>query len=110
MKQTMLLRIFRVARLLRLLKMARYLTFFRELRLMIFGLIASLRSLLWSFVMLALVVYIFSIIFVQAAIAFFQKTDPTNETEDQKAKKEAFQKWFGSTQISMRTLLVAISG
>jgi len=107
MKQTMLLRVFRVARLVRLLKIARYLTFFRELRLMIFGLIASLRSLLWSFVMLGLVVYIFSIIFVQAAISFFQKDQFAGEPKEMDI---AYRKWFGSTTLSMRTLLVAISG
>mmetsp|Transcript_59715 Transcript_59715/g.118328 ORF Transcript_59715/g.118328 Transcript_59715/m.118328 type:complete len:617 (+) Transcript_59715:163-2013(+) len=107
MKQTMLLRIFRVCRLVRLLKIARYLSFFRELRLMIFGLIASLRSLLWSFVMLGLVVYIFSIIFVQAAISFLQKDDFAGKPAE---VRENFIEWFGSTQLGMRSLIVAISG
>jgi hypothetical protein len=89
-----------------LLKIAKYLTFFRELRLMIFGLIASLRSLLWSFVMLGLVVYIFSIVFVQATISFLQRDDFGAPQE----LRDEYVEWFGSVQVSMRTLLVAISG
>jgi len=107
LQQTMLLRIFRVARLVRLLKIAKYLSFLRELRLMIFGMIASLRSLLWSFVMLALVVYVFSIVFVQAAVSFLQSNNFDGELAE---LREAYIEWFGSIQLSMRTLLVAISG
>jgi len=102
----------------RLLKIARYLTFFRELRLMIFGLIASMRSLLWSFVMLALVVYIFSIVFVQAAIVFLQKDNGAkcahlqndNSCPNEEDLCCEFKTYFGSVEVSMRTLLMAISG
>jgi len=104
---TMVVRLFRMIRLVRLLKIVRYISIFRELRLMINGLFSSLRSLFWSFVLLALVIYIFSIAFTQAAIVFLQKDNFAAEPEE---IREAFIEWFGSTQISMRTMLISISG
>merc|ERR1719410_9048 len=100
---------------MRLLRIVRYITIFREFRLMIYGLFSSLRSLLWSFVLLGLVIYIFAIVFAQAAVSFLQKNTSTGdppecETMPNDSTREDFIEFFGSTQISMRTLLVSISG
>jgi len=104
---TMVLRILRMIRLVRLLRVVKYISAFRELRLMIYGLFSSVRSLLWSFVLLGMVVYIFSIIFVQGAVAFLQRND---FQEGPPETRDAFIEFFGSTQTSMRTLMVSISG
>mmetsp|Transcript_5782 Transcript_5782/g.11054 ORF Transcript_5782/g.11054 Transcript_5782/m.11054 type:complete len:651 (-) Transcript_5782:243-2195(-) len=104
---TLVVRLFRMVRLVRLLKIVRYVSAFRELRLMINGLLGSMRSLFWSFVLLASVIYIFSICFTQAAIVFLQQDDIA---EDQKETRDEWVEWFGSTQRSMRTLLISISG
>jgi len=104
---TLVLRVLRMIRLVRLLKIVRYISAFRELRLMIYGLFSSLRSLFWSFVLLTLVVYIFAIVFVQAAIAFISRNDFMGDPPE---LKDDFIEFFGSTQVSMRTLFVSISG
>jgi len=104
---TMILRIFRLVRLVRLMKIVRYVSHFRELRLMINGLLTSARSLLWSFVLLGMVVYIFSIVFVQAAVTFLTGDEFADKSEEQ---RDDFILWFGSTQVSMRTLIISISG
>jgi len=102
-----IVRLFRMIRLVRLLKIVRYITAFRELRLMINGLFSSIRSLFWSFVLLGGLIYVFSICFSQAAIYFLQKDNFAAEPAE---VRDDFKEWFGSTQVSMRTLLVSISG
>jgi len=54
-----LLKGFRVARVLRLLRL------FKELWLMVRGLIGSLRVLFWTWVLLAVIIYMFAIVLVQ---------------------------------------------
>jgi len=57
---------------------------------------------------LGLVIYIFSIVFVQAAVSYLEKHEFMGDPPDRRVND--FVELFGSTQVSMRTLLVSISG
>jgi len=99
-------------RMLRILKMAkilrglRVLRFFYELRLMLNSLIGSFNSLLWSIFMLALIFYVFGLIFVQgASLHLFLHSEEIEPRERELVLKE-----FGSVQGAMLSLFRTCTG
>merc|ERR1740129_2309471 len=58
-------RMLRVLRISRAIRIVRLFEFFAELRMMIFSVLRSGKSLLWSLTMFYIIIYIFSIYFVQ---------------------------------------------
>merc|ERR1719443_335117 len=63
-----------------------------------------MRSLLWSLVMLSLIMYIFSLIFMQSASEYLARA----ETDPEK-RRELIEYW-GTVYASMDSLFQAISG
>ena len=63
-----LLRIMKIARLARAIRMVKVLRFIRALRVLVFSILYTLRSLVWSLVLLLVIIYAFSILFSDAAI------------------------------------------
>merc|ERR1719316_2343850 len=61
------LRVLRIFRMIRALRILRVLRFFRKLRRMTLAIVSCLASLSWAFLLLFLITYVFSIMFVQAA-------------------------------------------
>jgi len=61
------LRGIRIVRLVRILRVVRVMRFFKELRAMVQGIIASLRPLVWCLVLLLLVMFTFGILILQIA-------------------------------------------
>jgi len=102
--ETMILRILRTIRLMRLLRVGRFVHSFRELRLLISGLMGSTRSLAWSILFLLLVMYTFGIFFEQGVVSYVRNKDRTDQT-----RKELLA-WFGSMDSTMVTMFSAISG
>jgi len=96
-------RLIRGLRMVRVLRVIRVMRFFRELRLMVCSIIQSLVSLSWALLLLVIIMYLFSIIFMHAAIMYFH--DGHNE-----ATKQALQEHYGSVGTTMFSLLLAISG
>lgn len=103
--ETLILRVLRIVRLMRLLRIMRFVGVFRELRLLISGLLGSTRALLWSVVLLALVLYIFGIFFGQGVLTYITSGDDVPET----AKAELLHH-FGSMDTTMVTMFAVISG
>eukprot|EP00435_Cladocopium_sp_Y103_P075318 s182_g56.t1 len=102
-----ILRILRLARSARGLRVVRLLRFIRPLRLLVFSIAVTLKSLVWSVILLFIIIYLFSILFADANLAYFTSEGhipPTILTDSD------LQSHFGSVQISMHTLFRAICG
>jgi hypothetical protein len=65
-----LLRIVRISRLLRVLRMARVVRFVRPLRVLIHSMLTTVKSLVWIFLLVVLVLYFFAILFTQGVSDF----------------------------------------
>ena len=63
-----LLRIMKIARLARAIRMVKVLRFIRALRVLVFSILHTLRSLVWSLVLLLVIIYAFSTLFSDAAV------------------------------------------
>merc|ERR1719264_321197 len=103
--ETLILRVLRIIRLMRLLRIMRFVGAFRELRLLISGLLGSTRALLWSAVLLALVLYIFGIFFAQGVLTFITSGDDIPEQV-----RADLLMYFGSIEATMVTMFAVISG
>ncbi|CAE7707322.1 scn4aa, partial [Symbiodinium pilosum] len=102
------LRICRVFRLVRVVRLVRTVKWLRSLRTMLFAMISSMGSLIWAFVMICFIMFVFSIIFGNAAVAFFESVNPASE-DDMNNAIEVYTT-FGSIYESFVTLLSAIFG
>jgi len=63
------MRILRVARIVKLARVIRLMAFFRELRLMVYSILGSMKSLLWLTLILGSTFYIFGITFTSGTIS-----------------------------------------
>lgn len=102
------IRTLRVLRAVRAARIIRVLRLFRNLRRMLFAILACISSLAWTFVFLALVMFMFSILFVQASVQFLDGAG-TPETGDDTARAD-IEFWFGSLADAMLSLLAAVTG
>merc|ERR1712176_750849 len=55
----------RVARLLRLFRIGRLLKFFKALQLIVYSIFHTLKSVIWSMVLLLIIIYVFGILLTQ---------------------------------------------
>ncbi|CAE7806524.1 scn4aa [Symbiodinium sp. CCMP2592] len=102
------LRICRVFRLVRVVRLVRTVKWLRSLRTMLFAMISSLGSLIWAFVMICFIMFVFSIIFGNAAVSYFDQVNAGDSTERDDA--DAVYDSFGSLFTSFVTLFGAIFG
>ncbi|CAJ1416829.1 unnamed protein product [Effrenium voratum] len=102
------LRICRVFRLIRVVRLVRTVKWLRSLRTMLFAIIKSISCLLWAFVMIILVMFVFSIIFGNAAASYFETLDLNDPTEVENALRVHL--LFGSMYESCVSLFCAIFG
>jgi len=102
-----ILRILRLARSARGLRIIRLLRFIRPLRLLVFSIAVTLKSLVWSIILLFIIIYLFSILFADANLAHFTSG---GHTPPEVLTDQDLQAHFGSVQTSMHTLFRAISG
>jgi len=101
-------------KILKLLRIVRFMREFRELRFLLGALLSSVRPILWSMLLVIIVVFMFSIYFVQAVAyslapgSHFQPGKPCAEP-DPTCRAELLQ-WWGSLGTSMSTLLMGTIG
>lgn len=95
------LRVFRALRVLRVVKVFKV---FRSLRLMVLAIAQSLIALMWVFVLLFLLIYIFSMIFLDAAEQYISVSDSADPNAWQLVE------YYGSVPKACYTLFIAISG
>jgi hypothetical protein len=99
-------------RILRILKMAKFLRVFRlmrflgELRLIMNSILGSLTSLVWSVVAMALIFYMFGLIFVQGTTMYFIDTGSSLDANEEANLRQD----FGSVETAIITLFKATTG
>jgi len=110
------LRVIRSLRLARTLRIVRVVTVFRHLQLIVSGLMNSFMSLLWMLVLLALALYLVSIVFVAAVSSFLIDTPvgktstltgdglPSNELRD------SFEQNFRTLPRAMLSIFFSVTG
>uniref|UniRef100_A0A7S0AQT2 EF-hand domain-containing protein n=1 Tax=Pyrodinium bahamense TaxID=73915 RepID=A0A7S0AQT2_9DINO len=77
------------------------------MRLMVCSILMSLASLSWALLLLFIIMYTFSIVFMQGAIMYLQ--DPTSSREADSIR-DGVVLWYGSVFETMYTLLASIVG
>jgi len=99
------MRIVRMTRIVRIIRVIRLLRFIKELRMMVCSIAASLRSLGWTLVLLAIMMYVVSVVFIVLIVdhARWQIEDPAEEQTN-------LVYYYGSLPRSMLTLLQSITG
>lgn len=95
-------RIVRVTRLIRVFRIVRIVRFVRALRTLVQSIIYTLRSLVWAMLLLALVIYVFGILFTQATTDYVLGEDYIEDL--------VLEKYWGSMSSSMMTLFKSIAG
>lgn len=100
------IRILRVLRVVRILRALRLLSFFRELRLMLCAITTSLKSFLWSMMVLILMFYIFGLTMTVGASEHLSKGEGQSWYRDNLQLRE----FFGTLDVSMFSLFMAMSG
>jgi len=97
-------RLLRVFRIVRVAKVIKNLNSLRSLRKMMLSIQASIASLAWAFVFLALLIFVFSIFFLNGASEHIK----SNKYDD--GIRNQYKEWYSSLPQTMFALLVAISG
>merc|ERR1719377_103357 len=90
----------RVARLLRLARIFRLLRFFKELWLLVAGVINSIRTLAWAWLLIVLIIYIFGILSTQT---LGQQYGCQYDSDSETQCDPEMDNYFGSVPKSMFT-------
>ena len=101
-----LMRLIRVGRLFRVVRIMKVVRLFRSLRTLVQSLVGTLKSLAWAMVLLSLIMYIFSILFTDAALDFIIETKEQVEpmTSEQVQHLSEVTLYFGSLYRSFITM------
>lgn len=107
------LRAMRFMKMVKTLQMVRLMRSMREIRMIIISIMGSVRSMLWSLVLLAAVLYMFSLIFVQGASATLSQDVDISKYESYDATEDLHNditEYWGSLGKAMTTLFMASNG
>jgi hypothetical protein len=115
------LRVFRIFRIVRVARVIRVMRFFRELRVMVFSLLRSGKSLLWCFAVLAIVFLVSGVILTRATLNYLTEEcalvspGPAGVEGSCGAvwadeKHLELQLYFGTLTRSMLSLFMSMSG
>ena len=101
-----LMRLIRIGRLFRVVRIMKVVRLFRSLRTLVQSLVGTLKSLAWAMVLLSLIMYIFAILFTDAALDYIielkDQVEPlTLEEENHLADVS---RYFGSLYRSFITM------
>jgi len=95
------LRMLRMVRLLRVARIVRVVRFFNDLRVMVNGIKASSRALLWAVALLLLVTYVFGVTFMQLSAAHLTGSN---------GQDSLLITYYGTLSRTILTLFMTISG
>lgn len=99
------LRAMRLLKMLKFLRIVRLLRSFRELRLVLDSILGSLRSLLWSIILIFAMTFMFAVCFLTAAAEYLHdNSDNVTEIHD------SLRDYWGSMGTSMISLFQASTG
>jgi len=100
-----MLRILRLLRVIRSMHAIRVIWFIRELRLMVFSLTGTAKSLAWSLVLLLIILLVFGVFFTDGAITYCVQRGAMTEPHTAELRK-----YFGSLPDAVVSLYMAMSG
>lgn len=95
------LRTIRMTRLVRILRISRLIRFVTALRTLVASIMFTMKSLIWSLVLLLIVIYVFGICFMQGTTTHYRDSATTNEYMD---------RYWKTLPDTMFTLFKSISG
>ncbi|CAE7670084.1 Scn11a [Symbiodinium pilosum] len=98
-----ILRLLRVGKLVRVVRVFRVVKFFRSLRTLVQSLLGTMKALFWAMLLLALIIYIFAIVFTDAVI------DHVQDLQVVKLDDDVLEAYFGTLYDSYLTLFRSIS-
>lgn len=98
-----ILRLLRVGKLVRVVRVFRMVKFFRSLRTLVQSLMGTMKSLFWAMILLALIIYIFSILFTDAVIDYVRESGVVELNDT------VLEQSFGTLYESYLTLFRSIS-
>lgn len=100
-------RIIRVTRILKTLRLVRVFRFIMALRTLVTSIVYTLKSLFWAMALLMLIIFVFSVLLVEAVSDHWGSLDnPNMPPED----AENIQAYFASLPHAMLSLFMSISG
>eukprot|EP00930_Biecheleria_cincta_P037799 TRINITY_DN25977_c0_g1_i1.p1 TRINITY_DN25977_c0_g1~~TRINITY_DN25977_c0_g1_i1.p1 ORF type:complete len:642 (+),score=136.17 TRINITY_DN25977_c0_g1_i1:66-1991(+) len=100
-----MLRILRLLRVVRMTRATRVIRFLGELRLMIFSLTGSLKSLAWSVVLILIILLVFGVCFTDGVVTYCLQHSAFGA-----AHTEEMRRFFGTVTQSSVSLFMAMSG
>jgi hypothetical protein len=109
------IRVLRIARIARLLRIVRLLRFFRPMRVLVLSVLNTLKSLTWTALLLVTILFLFGVIYTQAATSFFTddfcntagRTCPPLKTDVETTKLFYY---FGTIPKAILSLFKALTG
>eukprot|EP00930_Biecheleria_cincta_P089348 TRINITY_DN78636_c0_g1_i1.p1 TRINITY_DN78636_c0_g1~~TRINITY_DN78636_c0_g1_i1.p1 ORF type:complete len:591 (-),score=98.56 TRINITY_DN78636_c0_g1_i1:353-2125(-) len=98
------LRMLKTAKLAKVLRVARILHAFRELRVILQSLLGSLKSLVWSLIMMAFIYFMFALLFTQVTADYLSEQYSENKMTPDDQDWQNIMGTFGSVGTGMLTL------
>lgn len=95
-----IVRMLRVTRILRTFRIPRIVRFVSALRTLLCSIFVTLKSLIWTFVLIVMLTYVFALVFAQNA---HEHLSPSDEDSD-------LYLYWGSVLVAMYTLFQSVSG
>lgn len=106
-----IIRIVRLSRLMRLFRIGRIVRFVRSLRTLVISILSTLKSVFWSMLLLVIIMYVFAILFTQAASDYQVSIDIGGEDPGlDPPDAELLEYHWGSLGDAILTLYMSISG
>jgi len=97
------MRILRLLRVSKMFRVFRVMLFFRELRVLLLCILGSIRSLLWSIMLITLFYYVFAVIFMNGTASYAKSHQGSPHMEE-------VLEWRGSLPLCMHSLYMASLG
>mmetsp|Transcript_778 Transcript_778/g.1443 ORF Transcript_778/g.1443 Transcript_778/m.1443 type:complete len:639 (+) Transcript_778:127-2043(+) len=110
--KSVVIRYVRILRLVRVIRIMKVIRFIGGLRTLVQSILGTLKSLMWSIILLLIIMYVFSILFTDAVTSQVQDSLLLDEidTVDSARSLVSSHEIFGTLFLSMSTLYQSISG
>eukprot|EP00971_Amphidinium_carterae_P313583 6232363-Amphidinium_carterae.1 len=111
-RSTGYVRLLKTVRMVRVLRVIRVLRLFRELRRMVTSILSSMAALCWALFLLLIIMYVFSVIFMQAGVVYLDGRVVEQEEDPEKfsTTRDTFKRFYSSVGESLFSLTKAITG
>lgn len=110
MSNLRIVRIIRITRLMRLFRIGRIVRFVRALRTLVFSIVSTLKSVVWSLLLLTMIIYVFAIVFTQAASDHMTLVEVSGEQTLSPLMAKLLLDHWGSLALSMLSLFMSVAG